>query len=659
MQKPQKSLILVADDEPAIRGMISKYLERVGYDTITTSDGNEALKVFKNRTPQLVIIDIKMPKMDGLEFLKNVRKFDSVTPIIFITGYPDMNTVMEAIHLGAYDYILKPFRMEAVSSKVAQALNAINLAKENAALVELASLHDISNKLANTHDISKILDETFQFCLDILKADNCSILLVKKNQAALYVVRNKGIQPGPDFTLLAQEREWPISKWVLSNAQSVIGTKEAATSKIKVLFPEKMSGSIMSVPLKAEKEVIGIVNLNRLENKNPFTELDLNMVEVIASQAGTAISNAKLYASLNEKLSELKLISSYSEHFVGLVDLKDVIQCLFETVLKNFAFDVAGFLVVKKRFHDFLYSTRGKLSGEWADKIVEDTTNQYNDFTGSSIVRKRIKKQFIEIAGFEGGRLKTPLNFAHIIPLVWEDFNFGALYLGAMQEPENREEQIKILTSLISQTRVALTSAMLYSQMKENYIRTIKALAIAVDAKDTYTHGHSENVMNIAEAIAQEMNVDIKGIGAIRDGGLLHDIGKIGIPGYILNKPGPLTREEFNGIMKTHSTLGANIVKEVPFLRELYELILHHHEHYDGSGYPDGLKGLDIPLGARILHVADAFEAMTSNRPYRDSLGKKEALKRLKENKGKEFDPKAVEAFIRAAEKKSWLEDEE
>ena len=90
------------------------------------------------------------------------------------------------------------------------------------------------------------------------------------------------------------------------------------------------------------------------------------------------------------------------------------------------------------------------------------------------------------------------------------------------------------------------------------------------------------------------MKIEIKSIGVIRDGGLLHDIGKIGIPGYILNKPGPLTRDEFNGIMKTHSTLGANIVKEVPFLQELYLLILHHHEHYDGSGYPDGLSGEEI-----------------------------------------------------------------
>jgi putative nucleotidyltransferase with HDIG domain len=193
--------------------------------------------------------------------------------------------------------------------------------------------------------------------------------------------------------------------------------------------------------------------------------------------------------------------------------------------------------------------------------------------------------------------------------------------------------------------------------MKENYIRTIKALAIAVDAKDTYTHGHSENVMNIAEEIARELSIDENTVGSIRDAGLLHDIGKIGIPGYILNKPGPLTHEEFNGIMKTHSTLGANIVRDVPFLRHLHQLILYHHEHYDGNGYPDSLKGEQIPLGARIIHVADAFEAMTSDRPYRMSLGRSEAIKRLKVESGSQFDPAIIAAFLQVAKRKNWLAD--
>jgi HD-GYP domain-containing protein (c-di-GMP phosphodiesterase class II) len=107
--------------------------------------------------------------------------------------------------------------------------------------------------------------------------------------------------------------------------------------------------------------------------------------------------------------------------------------------------------------------------------------------------------------------------------------------------------------------------------------------------------------------------------------------------------------------MKTHSSLGANIVKDVPFLQNLYKLILYHHENFDGSGYPEGLKGEQIPIGARIIHVADAFEAMTSNRPYRTSLGKEEAIRRLNESSGKQFDPSIIEAFMRLARRKGWL----
>jgi len=153
----------------------------------------------------------------------------------------------------------------------------------------------------------------------------------------------------------------------------------------------------------------------------------------------------------------------------------------------------------------------------------------------------------------------------------------------------------------------------------------------------------------------QSGDVKRKGVFVIGTvAGDLHDIGKIGIPGFILNKPGPLTPEEYNGIMKTHSTLGANIIRDVPFLKDLYHPILHHHENYDGSGYPDGKRGEDIPLTARIIHVADAFEAMTSNRPYRKSLGEIEAIKRLEREKGRQFDPVVVDAFISLAYKKGW-----
>jgi putative nucleotidyltransferase with HDIG domain len=291
-------------------------------------------------------------------------------------------------------------------------------------------------------------------------------------------------------------------------------------------------------------------------------------------------------------------------------------------------------------------------------EFCSETIAVFNRTAETNIRRRRIVYSTITLDGYPGDSMQLPsLAFRYVVPFCWDDLRFGAIFFGAVKEPEQASGKLALLSSIIGQTRIALTNTKLYGDMKENYIRTIKALAIAVDAKDTYTHGHSENVMNIAEEIAHELSIEERTIGSIRDAGLLHDIGKIGIPGYVLNKPGPLTYEEFNGIMKTHSTLGANIVRDVPFLRDLHRLILYHHEHYDGKGYPDGLKGEQIPLGARILHVADAFEAMTSNRPYRNSLGRKEAIRRLTEGSGKQFDLSIISAFLRIARRKGWLDD--
>lgn len=382
------------------------------------------------------------------------------------------------------------------------------------------------------------------------------------------------------------------------------------------------------------------------------------MVDVLASQAGVAINNANLYHSINQKLDELMLISNYSEQLMGLVDKHDVIKCLYETALRNFPVDFMGFLVVQRRTHEFMYWSRGEVEDEVVREIRREVIDKFNETVSGHISERKVFIRKVQLSTTRvSGHIKLPLAFKYVIPVVWEDLKFGAMIFGASREMSNESEKKALLSSLVSQTRIALTNSKLYSDMKENYIRTIKALAIAVDAKDTYTHGHSENVMNIAEEIAREMKIDEKNVGIIRDAGLLHDIGKIGIPGYILNKPGPLTYEEFNGIMKTHSTLGANIVKDVPFLHDLHELILHHHEHFNGGGYPDNLKEDQIPVGARILHVADAFEAMTSNRPYRDSLGKQEAIKRLVEGRGKQFDPQVIKAFLQVASRKNWLDE--
>lgn len=190
----------------------------------------------------------------------------------------------------------------------------------------------------------------------------------------------------------------------------------------------------------------------------------------------------------------------------------------------------------------------------------------------------------------------------------------------------------------------------LYLDSKRQQERLIAAFISTMEAKDTYTQGHSKRVGEYAEMIAREMDMGPKTISMLREAAVLHDVGKIGIEDYILRKPGPLNPEERRK-MQEHPSIGVKIVGQVGLSREVVEIIRQHHERPDGKGYPDGLTADKITQGAKILGVADAYDAMTSDRPYRKGMPRERAIEILLEENGKQFDPAAVDAIIRALRK--------
>lgn len=191
----------------------------------------------------------------------------------------------------------------------------------------------------------------------------------------------------------------------------------------------------------------------------------------------------------------------------------------------------------------------------------------------------------------------------------------------------------------------------LYEDLRTTYMRMVRVLAHVIDAKDHYTHSHSENVANYAVVLAEEMQLSVDQIEKIRDACQLHDLGKVGVEDSILTKPGALTPEEWASI-KCHPIIGAQILDPLTFLGPVVDLVKQHHEHYNGAGYPLGLKGEDILLGARIIHLADAYEAMRSARAYRkDPLSKEQTVLEIKNNSGKQFDPYVVDAFLKVVDK--------
>jgi len=202
---------------------------------------------------------------------------------------------------------------------------------------------------------------------------------------------------------------------------------------------------------------------------------------------------------------------------------------------------------------------------------------------------------------------------------------------------------------------VAIENYRLNLDVEHTYVETIMALALAVEAKDPYSAGHSKRVGFYATKIGEAMGLEQEMLRTLQDAGVLHDLGKIGIKDEILLKTTPLTPDEAK-IMQQHPIIGEAIVKPVRSLQKVVALVRHHHEHFDGSGYPGGLKGEEIPLGARILAVADTYDAMVTDRPYRKRLSIEEARAELRKSAGTQHDPVAIEAFLRVlAEKEQRL----
>jgi len=235
-----------------------------------------------------------------------------------------------------------------------------------------------------------------------------------------------------------------------------------------------------------------------------------------------------------------------------------------------------------------------------------------------------------------------------IIPIIYKDELIGIITLDQKKTDGTifDLEDINILKTLANELAIAIENSRMYKELNAAYLQITRALSLALESKDSYLIGHSDNVTKYAVLLAKKLNLSEREIYILAQAGMLHDLGKITIHDYILNKPGKLTEKEWEEV-KQHPIKGAKILEPLPFLDEVRKVILYHHEHYDGTGYPEGLKGEQIPLLARILTLADSIDAMLSERPYKDrAMTVEEMIQEIIAQKGKHFDPVLVDKFL-------------
>jgi HD-GYP domain-containing protein (c-di-GMP phosphodiesterase class II) len=229
-----------------------------------------------------------------------------------------------------------------------------------------------------------------------------------------------------------------------------------------------------------------------------------------------------------------------------------------------------------------------------------------------------------------------------IAPLTLDGGRLGCIAVAGPDEGEFSERHLRLLAGVAHQAKLALTNAGNFRSLEETFLSTVEALANALEANDEYTSSHARWITDLALKVGEGLGLDTRSLKRLELGALFHDIGKIGIPEAILSKPGPLTADE-RKVVEKHPELGERIIAPIDRLEEVRPIVRHCHERYDGTGYPDSKLGDDIPIESRIILVCDAYHAMTTDRPYRKRLPTEEALRRLDEGAGTQFDPAVVE----------------
>jgi putative nucleotidyltransferase with HDIG domain len=404
----------------------------------------------------------------------------------------------------------------------------------------------------------------------------------------------------------------------------------------------------VALPLALDSTLLGAVFLGKKLSGKMFSERDARFLTILSSQIAVSMKNAGLFDERNQRVRELVALSQLATTLGADIGLQGVIESALAEAANVTGADSGSIMLLDKETRTLSIAASLGLSDEVVDAAKVRVGEGISGWVAAS-------RKALVVVDKNDPRLAKSVTRDEIVsaitaPVIYKDEVIGVINLNrrGMGEPFSAEN-LNVVTSFAGQLAVAIENARLYGDLEDTFIGTISALAAAVDAKDPHTYGHSHEVTDHAIAIAERIGLSQPDIDTIRLAALLHDIGKIGIDGAILNKPGALTDEE-RLVINHHPTIGADILAPLGFLQEVVPLILFHHERPDGKGYPSGIEGSAIPIGARIISVADSYNAMVSDRPYRRGLSESAARAELARNAGTQFDAELVDAFLEILE---------
>jgi HD-GYP domain-containing protein (c-di-GMP phosphodiesterase class II) len=516
------------------------------------------------------------------------------------------------------------------------------LARDVRSIAHLKMLQSLSGKLNRLNDVREIGEEIAAELRSLIDYHNCRVFVLDGEELVPVAFRGELSTTPEAFSIDVLRKR--IGDGVTGRCAELgesINVGDAANCEFgaQIEGTPAIEESLLAVPLRYGSRVVGVIVVSKL-GLNQFDEDEVRLLEVLAGHAAVAAENARLYESARREAESATALLEFGRELATLVELDEIVErvtSLSAEVLgsryTSLWLERDGVLRLASQYgHTPEYSA---LLSDWtfpADAIPVDG-DPY-------VIGPDDYADLVAEASAPGGHYA-------VAPFA---VNGRAGCIVALVDSEDfGERELRLLGGLAHQAKLAMANASSYEGLERTFVSTVEALANALEANDEYTSTHARWISDLALRVGAELGLDERTLKRLELGALLHDIGKIGIPSDVLSKPGRLTAQE-RKIVQTHPELGERIIAPIDRLQNVRPIVRHCHERWDGRGYPDGVSGEEIPFESRIIFVCDAYHAMTTDRPYRHRLSHNEALRRLADGAGTQFDPQVVEVALRVIE---------
>ena len=509
-------------------------------------------------------------------------------------------------------------------------------------IAHMKMLQSLSGKLNRLNDVRQIGDEIAAELRSLIAYHNCRVFVVDGEELVPVAFRGEfvGDTVALPLELLRTKIGSGITGRCAERGESLL-IGDAANCEFAARIPGTpvIEESLLAVPMRYGVRVVGVIVVSKL-GLEQLDEDDVRLLEVLAGHAAVAVENASLYESARREAESATALLEFGRELAMSSSLEDVLEhvvavtaALLDAPRTSFWMEDSDGWLVPRMLHGHTAEERASVEPRrFPPSQARRLSSGGEPFVLGANEWERIENEPLD-----------PGSYA-IAPLI-VDGRIGCI-AAALSDGNFGERELRLLGGLAHQAKLAIANANNYEGLERTFVETVEALSSALEANDEYTSTHARWITDLALRVGGEFGLGKRALKRLELGALLHDIGKIGIPSEILSKPGRLTAEE-RAVIETHPELGERIIAPIDRLQEVRTIVRHCHERWDGGGYPDGLAGDEIPLESRIILVCDAYHAMTTDRPYRKRLSHPEAVRRLREAAGTQFDAGVVDAALR------------